>query len=95
MAGRGAGRDPRGAPARHPVPPEPNRAAWAAWQAGPATPTTLPDDLPPLRLLLVLDNLVGHLTPSLVLWLCAHGVMPVYTPLGDSWLNMAESLQRV
>jgi hypothetical protein len=30
-----------------------------------------------------------------VLWLVAHGVMPLYTPLGGSWLNMAESIQRI
>jgi hypothetical protein len=24
-----------------------------------------------------------------------HGIMPLYTPVGDSWLNMAESVQRV
>ena len=41
------------------------------------------------------DNLAGHTTPSFVLWLVAHGVMPLYTPLGGSWLNMAESIQRV
>src|SRR5262249_48626018 len=29
------------------------------------------------------------------LWLFAHGVMPLYTPLGGSWLNMAESIQRI
>ena len=28
-------------------------------------------------------------------WLFQHGVMPLYTPLGGSWLNMAESLQRI
>ena len=33
--------------------------------------------------------------PDLVLWLCAHGVMPLYTPVGGSWLNMAESIERV
>ena len=44
---------------------------------------------------MVLDNLVGHKTPELVLWLFAHGVMPLFTPLGGSWLNMAESIQRV
>lgn len=75
--------------------PAANRAAWAAWQAGLATPITLPAEPPPLRLLLVLDNLAGHLTPGFVLWLFAHGVMPLYTPLGGSWLNMAESIQRV
>jgi hypothetical protein len=78
-------------------PPSPpaGRAAWERWQAGLTRPITLPADLPPLRLLLVLDNLAGHRTPELVLWLFAHGVMPVYTPLSGSWLNMAESIQRV
>ena len=72
-----------------------SRGAWERWQAGLTVPITLPAELPPLRLLLVLDNLAGHRTPELVLWLFAHGVMPVYTPLGGSWLNMAESIQRV
>jgi hypothetical protein len=31
----------------------------------------------------------------MVLWLVAHGVMPLYTPLVGSWLNMAESIQRI
>src|SRR3954462_11446251 len=66
------------------------QAAWAVWQAGLTMPFTLPHDLPPLRLLLVWDNLTGHKTPDLVLWLCAHGIMPLYTPVGGSWLNMAE-----
>jgi transposase len=70
-------------------------AAWEVWQAGLTLPFTLPEDLPPLRLLLVWDNLTGHKTPALVLWLCAHGVMPLYTPVAGSWLNMAESIQRV
>ena len=52
------------------------RAAWTVWQAGLAMPFTLPHTLPPLRLLLVWDNLAGHKTPDLVLWLCEHGVMP-------------------
>jgi hypothetical protein len=46
-------------------------------------------------MLLVLDNLAGHKTPGFVCWLFAHGVMPLYTPVGGSWLNMAESLQRL
>src|SRR3954462_13835988 len=71
------------------------QAAWQVWQAGLTTPFTLPEDLPPLRLLLVWDNLAGHKTPDLVLWLCAHGIMPLYTPVGGSWLNMAESIERV
>jgi hypothetical protein len=74
---------------------EENHAAWEHWQAGLSVRITLPDELPPLRLLLVLDNLVGHLTRALVLWFFAHGIMPLYTPLGGSWLNMAESVQRI
>ena len=72
-----------------------SRGAWERWQTGLTVRITLPADLPPLRLLLVLDNLAGHKTPAFVLWLFAHGVMPLYTPLGGSWLNMAESIQRV
>jgi hypothetical protein len=71
------------------------RAAWQVWQAGLTMPFTLPDDLPSLRLLLVWDNLTGHKTPALVLWLCARGIMPLYTPVDGSWLNMAESIERV
>jgi hypothetical protein len=72
-----------------------NREAWKAWQQGLSTPITLADQLPPLRMLLIWDNLQGHYTPELVLWLFAHGVMPLFTPLGGSWLNMAESIQRI
>ncbi|WP_236601531.1 hypothetical protein [Ktedonobacter sp. SOSP1-52] len=28
-------------------------------------------------------------------WFFDHGVMPLYTPIGGSWLNMAESVQRI
>jgi hypothetical protein len=72
-----------------------NRPGWERWQIGLTRPITLPKELPPLRMLLVLDNLTGHRTPEFVLWLFAHGVMPLYTPLGGSWLNMAESVQRI
>lgn len=72
-----------------------NHAAWETWQHGLKKRMTLPAILPSLRLLLVWDNLQGHLTPALVLWLFAHGVMPLYTPLSGSWLNMAESIQRI
>ena len=41
------------------------------------------------------DNLAGHHTPAMVIWLFQHGIMPQYTPLGGSWLNMAESIQRI
>jgi hypothetical protein len=72
-----------------------HRAQWQRWQQGLSEPITLPESLPPLRMLLVLDNLQGHKPPSLVLWLFAHGVMPLYTPLGGSGLNMTESIQRL
>lgn len=53
------------------------------------------ETLPPLRLLLIWDNLTGHKTPEMVLWLCQHGIMPLYTPLSGSWLNLAEAIQRI
>lgn len=42
-----------------------------------------------------MDNLAGHKTPEFVLWMFAQGIMPLYTPLSGSWLNMAESIQRI
>ncbi len=72
-----------------------SRAAWERWQIGLALPITLPTELPVLRVLLALDNLAGHTPPALVLWLFAHGVMPLYAPVSGSWRNMAESTQRV
>jgi hypothetical protein len=71
-----------------------NRVEWLVWQEGLTQPITLPAELPRLRLLLIWDNLAGHYTRELVLWLFSHGIMPLYTPLGGSWLNMTESVQR-
>jgi hypothetical protein len=73
---------------------------WTRWQAGLTSKITLikitfPARLPPLRLLLVWDTLTGHHTPALMRWLFAHGVMVLSTPLSGSWLNMAESIQRI
>lgn len=70
-------------------------AQWQRWQQGLTRPITLPTRLPPLRMLLVWDNLKGHCTPEMVLWLIEQGIMPLYTPLGGSWLNMTESVQRI
>jgi hypothetical protein len=70
-------------------------ALWQRWQEGLTLHFTLPAVLPPLRMLLILDNLAGHKTPAFVLWLVAQGIMPLYTPLGGSWLNLAESIQRI
>ena len=71
------------------------QTVWKSWQQGLKKCLPLPDVLPPLRMLWVRDNLAGHLTTSLVEWLFAHGVMPLYTPLSGSWLNMAESIQPI
>ncbi len=78
---------------RPPVPPPQDWSPlcqWAAWLGhAPREP------LPPLRLLLVWDNLAGHTSWPMVHWLFEHGVMPRYTPRSGSWLNMAGSLQRI
>src|SRR5262249_30763735 len=58
--------------------PEADRPAVAQWQTWEGHPCP---DLPPLRLILVWDNLAGHLSPELVIWLSHHGVLPLSTPL--------------
>jgi hypothetical protein len=72
-----------------------NRTQWERWQDGLTEKFTLLQELPALRLLLIWDNLAGHKTPEMVCWLMRHGIMPLYTPLSGSWLNMAESVQRI
>jgi hypothetical protein len=49
----------------------------------------------PQRRRLVWDNLKGHYTPERLDWSAARGVWPLFTPLGGSWLNLAESVQRL
>jgi hypothetical protein len=63
---------------------------WQPWYSYP-----LWDPVPPLRVILIWDNLAGHKSFDLVRWLFRHGILPLYTPLGGSWLNMAESIQRI
>jgi hypothetical protein len=70
-------------------------AQWQSWMQGLSTPLPLPDPLPPLRGLLIWDNLAGHKSIALVNWLLERGILPLYTPLGGSWLNMAESVQGI
>ena len=82
-------------PAPSPEPAAGWRPAWERWQEGLSIKPTLLAELPPLRMLLVLDDLAGHKAAALVCWLFAQGIMPLYTPVGGSWLNMAESLQRI
>ena len=40
-----------------------HRQRWTSWQADLSIKFTLPEVLPPLRALLVLDNLTGHKSP--------------------------------
>ncbi len=67
---------------------------WADWDWHPDA-HLLDEQLPPVRLLLVWDNLAGHHSAEIVRWCAERGVLPLYTPIGGSWLNMAESLQRI
>lgn len=77
-------------PVTAPAAERPAAARWETWLGhAPA------GALPPLRLILVWDNLAGHRTPDLVVWLFQQGIMPLYTPLAGSWLNMAESVPRL
>ena len=81
--------------AQCPPPPLAPGARWIDWQVpGQAWPVP-PEQLPPLRMLLVWDNLAGHHTPSMVRWCLERGILPLYTPIAGSWLNMAESVQRI
>jgi hypothetical protein len=79
---------------REELPPEAERPLYARWKTW-LWPHESAEGLPPLRIILVLDNLAGHLSYDLMRWFVAHGVMPLYTPVGGSWLNMAESVQRI
>jgi hypothetical protein len=72
---------------------DPARAA-AAWEWR-EVPLWDHATVPPIRVLLVWDNLKGHQTPGLRDALVERGVWPLFTPLGGSWLNLAESVQRI
>lgn len=77
------------------VEPAQIRSLWLEWYEGLSAPPVLLADLPLLRMALVLDNLAGHKTPAFVQWCFAQGIVLLYTPLGGSWLNMAESIQGI
>jgi hypothetical protein len=72
------------------LPPVEGPGDWDAWWG-----YHLNRVLPPPRMILIWDNLAGHKSEGLVDWLLEHGVIPLYTPLSGSWLNMAESIQRI
>ncbi|MDQ3252914.1 MAG: hypothetical protein M3R15_03235 [Acidobacteriota bacterium] len=54
-----------------------NRELWRSWRQDLQWPITLPQELPALKMLVVMDNLKGHKTPECVLWLFAQGIMPL------------------
>jgi hypothetical protein len=75
--------------------PQENRLVWERWREGLTIRVTLPAHFPPLRMLLIWDTLIGHTTPALWCWMFSHGILPLHMPLSGSWLNMAESIQRI
>jgi hypothetical protein len=76
-----------------PAPPPPGRR-WEDW-IDPTLPPWWAEGLPPLQVLLIWDNLAGHHDWELEQDLLNQGVLPLFTPMGGSWLNMAESIQRL
>ena len=70
-------------------------SCWQSWQERLTVKPTLHFDLPPLRMLLVLDDLADHKTPEFDRRLFEIGIIPPYTPVGGSWLYLSESIQRV
>jgi hypothetical protein len=67
---------------------------WEDWQGVPQPPWWA-DGLPPLRVLLIWDNLAGHGDWELEQALLNQGILPLYTPVAGSWLNPAEAIQRI
>lgn len=76
-----------------PAAPPPG-ATWADWIA-PTLPVGWAEGLPPLRVLLIWDNLAGHHDWELEQDLLNLGILPLYTPVAGSWLNLAEAVQRI
>jgi hypothetical protein len=72
----------------------PQGRRWQDWDIYPAA-EQLDRFFPPVRVLLILDNLAGHKSYRLVQWCAEHGILLLWTPTAGSWLNMAESLQRI
>ena len=46
-------------------------------------------------MLLIWDNLAGHWSADMLIWLMQQGVMVLFTPIAGSWLNLCESVQRI
>src|SRR6266705_2512275 len=72
----------------------PKGRRWQDWDIYPAA-KQLDRFFPPVRVLLIWDNLAGHKSYSIVQWCAEHGILLLSTPNAGSWLNMAESVQRI
>jgi hypothetical protein len=78
-----------------PPPAEPGPGQrWEDWLVTPQPPWWAAG-LPPLRALLIWDNLAGHCDWELEQDLLNQGILPLYTPVAGSWLNLAEAIQRI
>jgi hypothetical protein len=78
-----------------PLPNEPPAARrWEAWTVSGERPWGA-EHVPAPRVLLIWDNLKGHTSWPLVRWCLERGILPLWTPLAGSWLNLAESVQRI
>jgi hypothetical protein len=63
-------------PTTEPAPsPQQVRASWQLWDE--ELTTSVADDLPPLRMILILDNLSGHKNSTFVRWLFSQGILPL------------------
>jgi hypothetical protein len=82
-------------PPKPPIDSTRNRQQWLEWYEGLSITPAIPEELPPLRLLLIQDNLAGHKSHQWVEWCFQQGIALLYTPLGGSWLNMTESIQGI
>lgn len=74
---------------------EPAEWRWSEWGYSAEVLARLAGPVPPIRLVLVWDNLAGHKSAEIVTWCLERGILLLYTPIGGSWLNMAESVQRI
>jgi hypothetical protein len=68
---------------------------WSEWGYSAEVLAGLEGEAPPIRMVLVWDNLAGHKSEEIVRWCLERGILLLYTPIGGSWLNMAESVQRI
>ena len=78
-----------------PLPDEPSAdRRWEVWTLSGERPWGA-EAMPAPRVLQIWDNLKGHTRWPLVRWCPERGILPLWTPIAGSWLNLAGSLQRI